>query len=216
MIPAKASPATPPRTIPMGGIPCPGKQCRGTMTMAANATLHCSICHLQVNGETFNPVAPVIHGPELAMDQDATCVYHPHKRAVQVCQGTGNFICALCAVEIKGKSYSVQYLESQAGKEKVAEIGTPFLRRPDRAVRNIFVALVLPYSDVIVFASFPLWAVYGYVKCRQMAKLRRENSIYHDVVGKWHIAINAILLSLLLAGWLALLIALVAYRYVHR
>ena len=202
--------SSPPRLIP-----CPGDQCRGSLAAAANGTFHCDICRLRANGEIFNPVAPAIHGPELAMSEDATCVYHPQKKAVTVCQGTGNFICALCAVEVRGKTYSVQYLESNAGKKAAEDIIIRHLPRPDRVVNNIFVALFIPYANAVVFILFPLWAVYGYLQCGKMAKMRRENALYHDLVGKGRIATGVILLSLILALWLGLALAMIFFGHFH-
>ncbi len=188
-------------------VPCP--RCSGTMVAAANATFHCIRCRMQVSAELFNPVAPVIHRPELALSEHATCVYHPQKRAVTVCQGTGNFICALCAVEIKGKTYSAQYLETSAGKKAVDDIAGQFLPRPDRVVRNIFWSLLIPYVNGLVLALFPVAAIYGYIQCGKIADLRRQNVLYRALVGKWRILIDTILLSLVLAGWLLLVLVLV-------
>ncbi|MGC8625121.1 MAG: hypothetical protein ACP5VQ_07625 [Phycisphaerae bacterium] len=196
-------------------IPCPEDQCRGSMAIAANGTFHCNTCRMHATGEIFNPVAPAIHGPELAMTQDATCVYHPQKKAVTVCQGTGNFICALCAVEIKGKTYSVQYLESNAGKKVADEITNRYLPRPDRVVNNILVALFIPYADAVVFILFPLWAVYGYFQCGKMAQMRRDNALYHDLIGNGRIVTGAILLSIVLAGWLVLAVAMIFFGHFH-
>ncbi|MGC9260724.1 MAG: hypothetical protein ACP5I8_11715 [Phycisphaerae bacterium] len=196
-------------------LPCPGNQCRGSLTPATNGIFQCDTCRMQVNAELFNPVTPVIQSPELAMSEDATCVYHPQKKAVTVCQGTGNFICALCAVEVKGKTYSVQYLESNAGKKVADEIINRYLPRPDRVVNNILVALFIPYADAVVFILFPLWAVYGYFQCGKMAKMRRENTLYHDLVGNGRIVTGAILLSIVLAVWLALAVAMIFFGHFH-
>lgn len=179
------------------------------MVAAANATFHCIRCRMQVSAELFNPVAPVIHRPELALSEHATCVYHPQKRAVTVCHGTGNFICALCAVEIKGKTYSAQYLETSAGKKAIDGVAGQFLPRPDRVVRNILVALFIPYINALVLALFPVAAIYGYVQCSKITDLRRQNVLYRELVGKWRIVIDTILLSLVLAGWLLLVLVMV-------
>ena len=196
-------------------LPCPGDQCRGSLRHAANGTFQCDTCRMQVNAELFNPVTPVIQSPELAMSEDATCVYHPQKKAVTVCQGTGNFICALCAVEVKGKTYSVQYLESNAGKKATDEMISRYLPRPDRVVNNILVALFIPYADAVVFILFPLWAAYGYLQCGKMAKMRRENALYHDLVGKGRIITDAVLLSVVLAGWLVLAVMIIVAGHFH-
>lgn len=196
-------------------IPCPGDQCHGTLLSAANGAFYCDTCHLEVQAELFNPIAPVIHSPELAMSDDATCVYHPNKKAVTVCQGTGNFICSLCAVDYKGQAYSVQYLESNAGKKAADEIIRRYLPRPDRVVNNIFVALFIPYADAVVFILFPFWAIYGYLQCGKMAKMRREDALYHDLIGNGRIIVSAIFLSIFLAGWLILAVAILFFGHFH-
>ncbi len=213
MIDSTNSPAPPQGSPPDRVIACPA--CAGTMVLAANATLHCIRCRMQVYGDIFNPVVPVIHSPELALSEHATCVYHPQKRAVTVCQGTGSFICALCAVEIKGKVYSAQYLESSVGKKAMDGIASRFLSRPDRVLKNIFVAMFIPYVNALILAPFPFWAIYGYVQCRKMADLRRRDVLYHELVGKWRIVSGAILLSLILAGWLMGVLVLVLRSYFY-
>lgn len=196
-------------------IPCPGASCRGNMVLAVNDKVYCDTCRLQANAELFDPITPVIHSPELAMSEDALCVYHPNKKATTVCQGTGNFICALCAVEVKGKSYSVQYLESKAGKKAAEEIVSHFLPRPDRVVNNILIALFIPYADAVVFILFPLWAVYGYFQCGKMAKMRREDALYHELIGRGRIVTAAVLISVVLAGWLALAVTMFFFGRFH-
>ncbi len=196
-------------------LPCPRDVCRGTMTPAIGGTFLCDICRLEVRAELFNTIAPVIHSPEIATNEDATCVYHPHKKAVTLCQGTGNFICALCAVEVKGKTYSVQYLESNAGKKAADEITNRYLARPDRVVANILIALFIPYADAVVFILFPLWAVYGYLQCGKMAKMRRENALYHDLIGTGRIVTSAVLISIVLVGWLGLAVGILFFGHFH-
>ncbi len=204
-----------PPATPVRLLSCPGNACRGLLHQAANGTFHCDTCRLEVNAELFNPIAPAFASPELAMSDDATCVYHPQKKAVTVCQGTGNFICSLCAVEIKGKTYSVQYLENPAGKKVADDWITRYLPRPDRVVSNILVALFIPYADMVVIILFPLWALYGYAQCAKIAKMRRENPLYHDLVGKGRIVIGVVLLSLVLVGWLILAVTLLADGHFH-
>ena len=210
-----ATHATPAQVILQRILPCPRDLCRGTMTPAIGGTFLCDICRLEVKAELFNTIAPVIHAPEIATSEDATCVYHPHKKAVTVCQGTGNFICALCAVEVKGKTYSVQYLESKAGKKAADEMANRYLPRPDRVVTNLFVALFIPYANAVVFILFPLWAVYGYLQCGKMAKMRREDALYHDLIGSARIVTAAVLISIVLVGWLALAAAMLFFGHFH-
>jgi hypothetical protein len=103
-------------------------------------------------------------------------VHHPTKKAIAVCAGTGDYVCALCAVDIEGATYSVAYLDGP-GKEKLTEASRRYFQRPDSGALG-FVAL----SILVIFLS-PLFvpcAVHQYV---QMIRLRRQSPIYRRLVG---------------------------------
>ena len=61
---------------------------------------------------------PLTAAPALpAMEEgEASCFYHPHKRAVVLCESCGRFLCALCDVEIGAAHRCPACLE--AGKRK--------------------------------------------------------------------------------------------------
>lgn len=203
------------QTLDLTILPCP--RCRGGRLIAqSNGEFVCDYHGHVVNVERFHPIAPAVQAAELALPEDATCIYHPQKKAVAVCEGTGNFICALCAAEVKGKTYSVQFLESKAGKKQMEENLSRYLPRPDRVIVNIGVAIFIPYVNALVVLPFPIWAAYGYYQCRQIAKFRRENALYGNVVGGGSVIFGAILISLLLALWIAGLLAVLLFGHFYR
>jgi hypothetical protein len=58
------------------------------------------------------PAQPVAEG-------DATCFYHPRKKAVTPCDQCGRFLCALCEIEFRGEHWCPACLESGQRKRTV-------------------------------------------------------------------------------------------------
>jgi len=54
-------------------------------------------------------------GESIIIDSDASCFFHPDKKAVTHCEGCGRFLCALCDVELNGHHLCTDCLK--AGKE---------------------------------------------------------------------------------------------------
>ena len=89
--------------------------------------LHCDRCRTALPESIFNTPAPVAcpgcHAPLLARvfpaffrapvvgraaetvgsEEDASCFFHPRKKAVVPCGRCGRFLCALCDLEIDGR-----------------------------------------------------------------------------------------------------------------
>lgn len=112
---------------------------------------------------------------EAASPEDAVCANHPGKKAVAVCAGTGDYICSLCRVTLKGRDYSVQYLDG-GGRVLAEQAFSKFLPRPDRVVKLLLLASVLTGP-----LSFALFIVSGFFRNRAV-RLRRENSVYRNAV----------------------------------
>ena len=55
-------------------------------------------------------------GETLLIDQEASCYYHPGKKAVVPCDACGRFLCSLCEVEFNDAHLCLPCLE--AGKKK--------------------------------------------------------------------------------------------------
>lgn len=64
----------------------------------------------------FREKVPGSSGETLLVDGEASCFYHPRKRAVIPCSICGRFLCALCDVELGGQHLCPVCLET--GKRK--------------------------------------------------------------------------------------------------
>jgi hypothetical protein len=106
--------------------------------------LHCPSCHVPLKIDVF---PALFHGVQAGkageplIDDQASCFYHPQKKAVVPCDQCGRFLCALCDVEFGGKHLCPSCLET--GKQKGKIINLEHHR-------------VLYDSTALILAVFPL------------------------------------------------------------
>lgn len=94
--------------------------------------------------------------PELAVAEgEATCFYHPVRKAVVPCAQCGRFLCALCDLPVGGRHVCPACLESGVKKGEVAALERSRTRH-DLIVWNL---LVLPFLLCLPFA--PVTALFA-------------------------------------------------------
>lgn len=143
---------------------------------------------LKCRVEEFTPIEPFVDRLAPASEQHAICAHHPANCAVAECAGTGNYICALCAVDIDGITYSVQFLDSAAGKAMLSERFATSLPRPDRLVWHLLAfLLIFPITLIMLFLAF-IWVPVGFAYWLKSIRLRRSNRLYTRIVGRWKVA----------------------------
>src|SRR6267142_3613050 len=70
----------------------------------------------------FRRTAPAVSGEVVLVEGEATCFYHPAKKAVLPCHGCGRFLCALCDCELNGEHFCPACLESGKTKGKIKSL----------------------------------------------------------------------------------------------
>src|SRR5439155_22293452 len=70
----------------------------------------------------FTPSAPVQTAQSVVTEGEASCFYHPNKRAVLPCEACGRFLCALCDVELNGQHFCPACLASRQKKGKLSNL----------------------------------------------------------------------------------------------
>jgi len=149
-----------------------------TLEPGETPEFQCPMCRATGEAYLFHPLTLQADESLEAMPEDATCIHHPAKQAVTQCAGTGDYVCALCAVEINGKTYSAQYMNTKAGKKNAAEAFDRYLERPDRAASTMLLLTLL--FMILAPITIPA-AIYYYFKSRS---LRKKNPLYARVIKK--------------------------------
>ncbi|HMP81946.1 MAG TPA: hypothetical protein PKA41_04480 [Verrucomicrobiota bacterium] len=70
----------------------------------------------------FRAFAPANAGEAVMTDGEASCFYHPQKKAVLPCDGCGRFLCALCDCAMDDRHYCPSCLEAGRTKGKIKNL----------------------------------------------------------------------------------------------
>jgi hypothetical protein len=91
----------------------------------------CAICHAPFSALVFPAFFPktisTASGTALLEDGEASCFYHPRKRAVVPCDQCGRFLCSLCQVEFLGQNWCPGCIETRRQKGQLSALDP---RRP--------------------------------------------------------------------------------------
>lgn len=86
----------------------------------------CPACEAEIQVEVFpalfKPIAVGKFGETILVDGEASCFYHPQKRAVIPCAGCGRFLCAVCDVELNNQHICPACLETGRQKGKLPQL----------------------------------------------------------------------------------------------
>lgn len=102
----------------------------------------------------FRKQAFGISGETLLEDGEASCFYHPKKKAVIPCSACGRFLCALCDVEFNDQHLCPSCLET--GKRK-------------RKIKNLENQWTLYDSIALALAIFPMLFIFATILTAPMA-----------------------------------------------
>src|SRR2546426_12825164 len=72
----------------------------------------------------FKPVEGGSAGEAIMVDGEASCFYHPQKRAAVPCGSCGRFLCGLCDLEVNGQHICPVCLEAGQRKGQLNELGS--------------------------------------------------------------------------------------------
>ena len=154
----------------------------------------CPRCGVQVQAEAFpalfRDLAPGRDAETLLFDTEASCFYHPQKKAVLPCEACGRFLCALCDCELQGQHFCPVCLET--GKKK-------------RRIQRLENERTLYDSIALSLAVYPLLIFYFTIFTAPLAlfiALRYWNaprSIIHRT--RLRLVAAIVMASLEIAGW---------------
>jgi len=157
----------------------------------------CPHCKTKVYAAVFPALFREDEGKagETVMGDEASCFYHPTKKAVRACDGCGRFLCALCDIEMDGRHICTQCVESGARKGKIKRLKRNTFRYDDLAVAMAIVPFLFWPVTLITAPAAIFVVIWGWRK--PMGPVSRSRARF----------VAAFLLAALqVAGWAAFFI----------
>ena len=189
--------------MPVPTLQCPA--CRAPLpagVLTADGWAACPGCSTPTRVEAFPALlrAPTAGraAEAIVLDGEASCFYHPEKKAEVPCAECGRFLCALCDVELNDRHLCPTCLEAGTRKGQLIELEQRRTRY-DTVALTLTLAPILAWPFTIATAPAAIAiAIYGARKPRSL------------VSRYWQRAGVAIALATAqLGGWVALIYSMV-------
>ena len=137
-------------------------RCKSPIPAAAWNLDHaaCPSCGAAISAFVFPAFFPKSAVPgtaaALSAEDEASCFYHPRKRAVAPCDQCGRFLCSLCQVEFLGQNWCPACIESHRQKGQLAALDA---RRPlhDNMVLALATGPALLFWPIVISAPMALY-----------------------------------------------------------
>lgn len=160
----------------------------------------CASCNAPLQIEIFPALfrrpEPGRAGEVILLEGEASCFYHPQKKAVLPCEGCGRFLCALCDCEHLGQHLCPSCLETGRTKGKIKSLENQRTRYDNLAIALALLPFLIFYFTIIT-APMTLYVVLRYWKAPLGLTQRSRIKL----------VIAAGIATLQIAGWGVLLIA---------
>ena len=139
-------------TCPKCGVPFPATA--GELTFLQQ----CPVCARATRVYLFpafaRPAATGAAAQRAVIDGEATCFYHPQKRAHILCDNCGRFLCAMCDLDVYDAHLCPQCLQAGADKGRVKSLERSRVRY-DQIVSSLLILplvlcwFVLPVTSLV-------------------------------------------------------------------
>jgi hypothetical protein len=136
-------------------------------------------------------------GEALVIDSEASCFYHPAKKAAVICDSCGRFLCSLCDLDLEGRHLCAPCLQNAQTKGTIQELESKRTLYDGIALGICLFGLVVFYVGFITAPA----ALYLAIRHRNApTSLVRPRS--------WRTSLAIVISSLQILGFLALLLYL--------
>jgi hypothetical protein len=142
----------------------------------------------------FRGIGAVNSGEPLTCEGEASCFYHPQKKAAVVCSACGRFLCTLCETDLAGRCLCPCCIDKGRASEGIEQLVTR--RTLNDSLALSLAILPLLFFPVTVFTA-PI-AFFIAIRC-----WKRPGSILPRTKMRFVLAIVIALAQI--AGWMALL-----------
>jgi len=138
----------------MAQIACP--KCNGVLNenvFNAASLTDCNSCGVRLRADVFPSIyrqaETGLSGEAVTASTEASCFYHPKKRAVSHCELCGRFLCALCDLEINAQHLCPACLEIGQKKKKLTNLENHRILYDKIAL----VLSIIPFTLIFWFVS---------------------------------------------------------------
>ena len=121
----------------------------------------------------FNTLSKGSSGESLLLDDEASCFYHPNKRAAATCSSCGKFLCSLCDVEFNDRHLCPNCLVIGKKKRKIRDLENHRILYDNIALGLAFLPIIM-WPVTIVTAPLAVFFVIRYWK-RPSSIIKRSN-----------------------------------------
>jgi hypothetical protein len=121
--------------------------------------LDCPNCEAPLRVEVFPALfqraAPAQSGQALVTEGEASCFYHPHKKAVLPCDACGRFLCGLCDVDFNGEHLCPACLETGRKKGRLSNLDNRRTLYDSLALSLVLLPMVLLFVWPLSLVTAP-------------------------------------------------------------
>jgi hypothetical protein len=161
----------------------------------------CPACDAHLQVEVFpaalRPPGPGATGEAVLVEGEASCFYHPAKKAILPCESCGRFLCAVCDVEMNGQHLCPACLESGKKKGRLKQLENRRTLYDSLALAVAVYPMILVWPTIIS-APIALYIVIRYWKAPTSVVPRT----------RWRAVLAVVLALCQIGGWTAMFVAL--------
>lgn len=120
----------------------------------------CPSCGVPLEAEAFpafyRPVPRGLDGELVIVEGEASCFYHPQKKATVPCQGCGRFLCALCDCVLNEQHFCPACLETGKQKGRIKHLENQRVLYDNLALGLAVYPVVLIITWVFTIVTAPI------------------------------------------------------------
>ncbi len=152
---------------------------------------------LEVFPTLFDTPAPAQTAQAVVAEGEASCFYHPSKKAMLPCEVCGRFLCALCDVELNGQHLCPACLASGQKKGRLSNLDNRRVLYDSLALTLALAPLLLwPFTLITapaaLFVALRYWRAPGSVVHRTKIRLILAMVLALVQIAGWGIGVWAI------------------------
>lgn len=151
---------------------------------------------MEVFPAALRPPGPAAPAEAIMVEGEASCFYHPKKKAVLPCESCGRFLCALCDLELHGQHICPACLKAGKQKGKIRQLENR------RTLYDSLALAVAVYPMIFVWTTIIGAPIALYIAIRYW---KAPTSIVSR--SRWRAWLAIVIALLQIAGWVAILLA---------